>query len=76
MHAKLCLAHTQYSVKLNQLQCGGDGGNNKEKEIIVVGIVLGIFNKLNSFDLHTQHCKVLTILIPRFPQKETVAKGG
>lgn len=52
-----------------------DGGNSKEKEI-TVGIVLGIFYQLNSFDLHKQHSEVLTIIIPHFPQKETGAHGG
>lgn len=51
MHLELCLAYTQYSIKVSQLQHDGDVGNNKEKEIVAVGIVLGIFYKLNSFDL-------------------------
>lgn len=52
-----------------------DGGNSKEKEIIV-GIILGIFYQLNSFDFHRQLSEVLTTIIPLFPQKETGAHGG
>lgn len=70
MHLELCLAYTQYSIKVSQLQHDGDVGNNKEKEIVAVGIVLGIFYKLNSFDLRKQHSEALTIIIPHFPQKE------